>query len=109
MIQFLFDHGWIARNQTVVGNVSRDHTTCSYNASVADGYSGNNCYVTTQPTVLPDCDGISIFLFIATLHGIHGMIGGIELTVRPYPCMFTNADISPSKKYTIIINEDIFL
>ena len=105
-VQPTFHHGGIACCQRIVGDIPCHHTAGGNDAAVPDGHTGADDDSSAQPAVVADGDGVGCLLLFPTGNVIHGMLGGVELAVRPDEGVPSDAYQRTVEKRAVVVDED---
>ena len=101
--QFPYDPAWISGSQYAGWNVFCDHTSGTDDGTIADGDTGEDNGMSTDPDVISDLNGKRIFQSTVSLFDIERMTGGIESAIWRDKNVIAERDGSIVQDHAIVI------
>lgn len=77
-------------------------------AARTDGYIRTDSYISAKSGVIADGDGKVCLLRLSSLHIVHGMLRGVERTVRTDEHMVAYLDETFVKHGAVVVGERVF-
>lgn len=107
IIHFPYHPGRVSGGHAVVGDVLRNHASCSYDAPLAYCYAGAHHHSAAQPRVLAYRDGISRLHALAAQHMVHGVLRRVQLAVGAYQAVVADGNHAAVEHRHVVVYEHV--